>query len=696
MKKSIRIGILALFTLSLAVCLAGASWRPGPYFLSKPEFNPQGQLVAITQPEEGRFFLQILDPSTSKQETRPLPLGLGVGQLVIKKDVQGRLWAIWTEREGSQPKLGLARLGEDLGAPSWLDSPIQPSLPWDCCFDSGGRLWLAWVEDNHSRQDILVRDLDSGQTWTISAGMKEANCPRLLWDAQGSLWIFWTAVRSKQEQIFSRRFSGTAWSPESVLSGEPEHPSITPRAAADPFGNVWLVWSGYDGQDYEILARMWNGQVWSPAMAVTENSGINDVFPGLELAFGVLPVITWVRYTGQDRLAMIRCGNPGEWYDEYELGPLAGEQPFVPLALKDDLAGLVKPDRTSLQGEWFYLPYLSRNPTGKNLPFSRPAPPRQREILIHSGPIYNPNLDESKYIAFGDSITYGVCDEDRIDDPGDYIPDKAYPPRLEALLTQAFGPHQVINAGLPGESTVQGLARIDALLAKYLARYILILEGTNDVIWGDYSQETTSFNLQEMVRKSLDYGLLPALATNIQRYGWYANRPRLTALDIRIRELAGECLIPLVDLFQDFINYPEEDGGYISLYCWGEDRTHPNEKGYQFMAEKWFDRIKCFPFPPAEAQVRRADDDILFFRREGNLIEWRTNPKINDPTQIQEYRIYRKKNAEEPSAFQLLAAVTGKSSYFDSDINLSETYTYVVSTVIADGIEGPTTYPLVR
>jgi lysophospholipase L1-like esterase len=696
MKKSIRIGILALFTLSLAVCLAGASWRPGPYFLSKPEFNPQGQLVAITQPEEGRFFLQILDPSTSKQETRPLPLGLGVGQLVIKKDVQGRLWAIWTEREGSQPKLGLARLGEDLGAPSWLDSPIQPSLPWDCCFDSGGRLWLAWVEDNHSRQDILVRDLDSGQTWTISAGMKEANCPRLLWDAQGSLWIFWTAVRSKQEQIFSRRFSGTAWSPESVLSGEPEHPSITPRAAADPFGNVWLVWSGYDGQDYEILARMWNGQVWSPAMAVTENSGINDVFPGLELAFGVLPVITWVRYTGQDRLAMIRCGNPGEWYDEYELGPLAGEQPFVPLALKDDLAGLVKPDRTSLQGEWFYLPYLSRNPTGKNLPFSRPAPPRQREILIHSGPIYNPNLDESKYIAFGDSITYGVCDEDRIDDPGDYIPDKAYPPRLEALLTQAFGPHQVINAGLPGESTVQGLARIDALLAKYLARYILILEGTNDVIWGDYSQETTSFNLQEMVRKSLDYGLLPALATNIQRYGWYANRPRLTALDIRIRELAGECLIPLVDLFQDFINYPEEDGGYISLYCWGEDRTHPNEKGYQFMAEKWFDRIKCFPFPPAEAQVRRADDDILFFRREGNLIEWRTNPKINDPTQIQEYRIYRKKNAEEPSAFRFLAAVTGKSSYFDSDINLSETYTYVVSTVIADGIEGPTTYPLVR
>jgi lysophospholipase L1-like esterase len=696
MKKSTGTGILALLTLSLPVCLAGAGWRPSPLFLSKPEFNERGQLVAITQPEEGRFFLQILDPSTSKQETRPLSLGLGAGPPVIKKDVQGRLWAIWTETEGPQSKLGLARLGEDLSAPSFLDSPAQPSLPWDCCFDSGGRLWLAWVEENHSRQDILVRDLASGQTWTISLGMKEANCPRLLWDAQGSLWVFWTAVRSKQEQIFSSRFNGTAWSPEALLSGEPEHPSITPRAAADPFGNVWLAWSGYDGQDYEILARMWNGREWSPALAVTENSGANDVFPGLELAFGVLPVITWVRYTGQDRLAMIRCGKPGEWYDESELGSLAGGQPFVPLALKDDMAGLAKPDRTSLQGEWFYLPYLSRTAAGKNLPFSRPVIPRQREILLHSGPIYNPALDESKYIGFGDSITYGVCDEDRIGDPGDYIPDKAYPPRLEALLTQNFGPHQVINAGIPGESTFQGLARIEALLAKYLARYILILEGTNDIIWNDYSLETTSFNLQEMIRKSLDYGLLPALATNIQRYGWYANRPRLNALNIRIRELAGECLIPLEDLFQDFANYPAEDGGDTSLYCWGEDRTHPNEKGYQFMAEKWFDRIKRFPFPPADAQVRRASDDILFFRREGNLIEWRTNPKVSDPTQIQEYRIYRKKNAEEPSAFRLLAAVTGKSFCFDSDINLGEKYTYVVSTVMADGIEGPSTYPLIR
>ncbi len=696
MKKSTGTGILALLILSLPVCLAGAGWRPSPLFLSKPEFNERGQLVAITQPEEGRFFLQILDPSTSKHETRPLSLGLAAGLPVIKKDVQGRLWAVWIEMEGPQPKLGLVRLGENLSASSLLDSPAQPSLPWDCCFDSSGRLWLAWVEENHSRQDILVRDLASGQTWTITSGMKEANCPRLLWDAQGSLWVFWTAVRSKQEQIFSSRFNGTAWSPEALLSGEPEHPSITPRAAADPFGNVWLVWSGYDGQDYEILARMWNGREWSPALTVTENSGANDVFPGLELAFGVLPVITWVRYTGQDRLAMIRCGKPGEWYDESELGSLAGGQPFVPLAVKDDMVGLAKPDGTSLQGEWFYLPYLSRTAAGKNLPFSRPFIPRQREILLHSGPVYNPALDESKYIGFGDSITYGVCDEDRIDDPGDYIPDKAYPPRLEALLTQNFGPHQVANAGVPGESTIQGLARIDALMAKHLARYILILEGTNDIIWNDYSLETTSFNLQEMIRKSLDYGLLPALATCIPRYGVPLNRPRLNGLNIRIRSLAPECSIPLEDLYQDFADYPEEDGGVTSLYCWGEDRTHPNEKGYQFMAEKWFDRIKRFPFPPADAQVRRAADDILFFRKEGNLIEWRTNPKISDPTQIQEYRIYRKKNAEEPSAFRLLAAVSGKSFCFDSDINLAETYTYVVSTVMSDGIEGPTTYPLIR
>ena len=696
MKRKVWPGIALLTTLALSFCLAAAAATPDALNFSKPEFNERGELVAVTQAEEGRFFLHILNPSAGRHEIRTLSLGPGASLPVLKKDAGGRLWAVWTQADGPRFQLGLSRIPEDLEAPTFLDFPGQPSLPWDFCFDADGHGWLAWVEENRSRQEVRLCDINSSQTWTIASGAKEANCPRLLNDAQGSMWVFWTAVKSSQEQIFCRRFDGTAWSPEVQLSAGLDTPNITPRAAADPYGHIWLVWAGYDGQDYEILARVWDGRGWTPTMALTENSGPNDAFPSVDLAFGVVPVISWVRYTDRGPQVMVRCGKPGEWSDESELTNLTGEQPFVPLAIKDDLAGLAWPDQRSLRQEWFFLRDLAKVSGGKSLPLS--LPPFQRPGILppRLGPIYNSGLDENTYIAFGDSITYGVCDEDRIDDPGDYIPDKAYPPRLEALLTQSFGTHRVFNEGWPGESTIQGLARINSLLAKYLARYILILEGTNDIIWNDYSLETTSFNLQEMIRKSLDYGLLPALATNIERYGWNANRPRLYALNIRIRELAGECLIPLEDLYMDFKNYPEDDGGETSLFCWGEDRTHPNEKGYQFMAEMWFQRIKNFPFPPAQAGVSRATDDILFYRAEGNLLEWRDNPKISDPTQIQEFRIYRKKDSDPPSAFKLLAVAAGQHFYFDSEIKPSVVYTYTLSTVLNGGIEGPGTLPLIR
>jgi lysophospholipase L1-like esterase len=691
-------GAWILTWLALGLLLgrpASASSADAVYF-SKPEFNERGKLVVIASPGEGRFLLQIHDPSAATGQSRLFSLGPGASLPVLKKDAYGCLWAIWTQEDGRRFKLGLSRVAEDLEAPAFLDFPGQPFLPWDFCLDADGHGWLAWVEENRSRQDVRLRNLGTAQTWTIASGVREANALRLLTDAHRSLWIFWTAVTSGQEQVFCRRLEGTAWSPEIQLSTGLDIPNITPRMAADAYGHIWLVWAGYDGQDYEILARVWDGRAWTPTVAVTENSGANDVFPSVDLAFGGIPVISWIRYTKQGNRIMVRSGKPGQWSDESELTALAGEQPFVPLAFKDDLAGLAWPDRDSLRPEWFFLPGLVKLSGGISLPLSLPPFPRHRALAPRLGPIYNPDLDENIYIAFGDSITYGVCDEDRIGDPGDYIPDKAYPPRLEAMLTQSFGPHQVVNAGVPGESTFQGLARIDTLLAEHLARYILILEGTNDIIWNDYSLTTTSFNLEQIIRKSLDYGLLPALATNIERYGWYANRPRLHALNIKIRELAVECLIPLEDLYQDFIDYPEDDGGDTSLYCWGEDRTHPNEKGYQFMAEKWFQRIKDFPFPPAQAGVRRAVDDILFFRKEGNLLEWRDNPKINDPAQIQEFRIYRKKNSEAPSAFRLLAAVAGQYSYFDSDIQPNEIYTYTVSTVIPGGIEGPGTLPLIR
>lgn len=676
---------LPLLFLVLSPVEAGAEAS-----FTKPEINERGEIVIIRRTEESRFDLFVLDPAGGRTESAELALGPGTGMPKLKKDSRGRLWAAWIEEDGALIRFAAGLVGPGVRPALRLETRLHPSLPWDWSFDSTDAVWLIWAEEEGGRQSVCVENTATGRTWTVSSSTEEANSLSILEDAMGGVWAFWTAVTPDREQVFSSRFDGSSWSREQMMTPGSKTPNITPRAAAGQDGQIWLVWSGYNGRGYRILARNWVGAKWTPVRAVTSEAEANDVFPWVDLAFGALPVVSWVRYTARGRSEHIRCGEAGAWYEENELSPAPGRPPFVPLAVSGDRAFLVRPDGDSFRGECAPLPFLTGKPRGQFRPPSSFDGPQ----ISLPDLIYNPSLKENVYIAFGDSITYGVCDEDGYDDPGDYIPDKAYPPRLAALLSQSFGPHQVMNEGVPGESTLQGLARLDSRLALHQARYILILEGTNDIIWSDYSLDTTAFNLREMLRRSLEYGLLPALATNIPKYGRNAFPVRLANLNDRIRLLAAERPVPLVDLNKDFSEYPEEDGGPESLYCWGEDRTHPNEKGYQFMAEKWFERIRNFPFPPGGLRGQRAYDEIFFYRAEGNLLEWEDNPKILDPEQIQEYRIYRKKSSDGPSAFRLLSAVAGRRSFFDADIQPDVTYTYVVSTVVSGDLEGPGTQPL--
>lgn len=656
---------------------------------TKPEINERGEIVIVRRTDESRLDLFVLDPADGRIETRELALGSVTGLPKLKKDSRGRLWAAWTEEDGSRRRFALGLVEQEIRPFVRIEISLHPSLPWDCGFDAADTAWLIWVEEEAGRQSVCAANTATGRTWTISSATEEANSLSIIGDAMGGLWAFWTAVTPDREQVFSSRFDGSSWSREQRMTPGSKTPNITPRAAAGSDGRIWLVWSGYDGRGYRILVSNWVGGKWTPARAVTSEPEAVDVFPSVDLAFGDLPVVSWVRYTTRGRSEGIRCGEPGGWHEEIELSSAPGRHPFVPLAVSGDRAFLVRPDSESFRGECAPLPFLTQKPREQEMPpIFIEAPQASLPDLI-----YNPALKENVYIAFGDSITYGICDEDGYDDPGDYIPDKAYPPRLTVLLSQNFGPHQVMNEGVPGESTLQGLARLDSRLVLHQARYILILEGTNDIIWSDYSLDTTAFNLREMLRRSLEYGLLPALATNIPKFGRNAFPVRLTNLNERIRLLAAERPVPLVDLNKDFSEYPEEDGGPESLYCWGEDRTHPNEKGYQFMAEKWFERIRNFPFPPGGFRGQRAYDEIFFYRAEGNLLEWEDNPKILDPEQIQEYRVYRKKSSDSPSAFRLLTTVAGQRFYFDADIDPDVVYTYVVSTVISGDLEGPCAPP---
>ena len=166
---------------------------------------------------------------------------------------------------------------------------------------------------------------------------------------------------------------------------------------------------------------------------------------------------------------------------------------------------------------------------------------------------------------------------------------------------------QVVNWGVTGSNTVQGLARVTSNLNASRAqfperdnRFVLIHYGTNDINDG-ISLQMTNFNLSQMVlRARQQAGFTPVISTILPRSDQSNVIDSLVfSINSQIRSIAAtDANLVLVDLFNAFISYP---GGWPSLIRL-EDfssvlpggrmlRIHPNDLGYLFIAEQWFDQV---------------------------------------------------------------------------------------------------------
>jgi len=187
-------------------------------------------------------------------------------------------------------------------------------------------------------------------------------------------------------------------------------------------------------------------------------------------------------------------------------------------------------------------------------------------------------VEDNKYIAFGDSITGGVGAHE------------GYPSRLQRMLTERVTPSTVINEGVAGERTFRGASRIDDVLNAHNAKYILIMEGTNDVSV-DYSTETIISNLRQMIDKAINFGTTPLIAGLPPRKDNLDDRVKLD-INPAISALAQEKGIIYVDQYTEMAT---NKNAYMSDYL------HPNDAGYELMAEIWCKAIKDnILYPPTD------------------------------------------------------------------------------------------------
>ncbi len=168
-------------------------------------------------------------------------------------------------------------------------------------------------------------------------------------------------------------------------------------------------------------------------------------------------------------------------------------------------------------------------------------------------PIRNLDSSGTTIVAFGDSLIYGVGATQGHD--------------VISLLSQKIG-QPIINKGVSGNTTADGLARIDLVLADN-PKIVILLLGGNDYL-RKVPLDTTFANLGTIIEKIHAHGsavLLLGVRGGLLRdtYGSH------------FEELAEKYQTGFVpNVLDDLIGTPE-------LMA---DTIHPNDKGYIKMAEK--------------------------------------------------------------------------------------------------------------
>ncbi len=162
-------------------------------------------------------------------------------------------------------------------------------------------------------------------------------------------------------------------------------------------------------------------------------------------------------------------------------------------------------------------------------------------------------------VAFGDSLTEGVGTDKA----------NAYPAVLEELIGQG-----VINAGISGETTAQGLTRFEKTLEDYQASLVILLEGGNDILRNHPAAQTKQ-NLAEMVKIAQAHNIQVLLVGVPQKQLFSDTAPFYL-------ELAEEYQVPLeAEIVSDLLRSPQ----------YKSDPIHLNAAGYRKLAEGLYQRL---------------------------------------------------------------------------------------------------------
>jgi lysophospholipase L1-like esterase len=509
----------------------------------------------------------------------------------------GEVWLAWTSAEKSDPERSKLYVSRWAGR-RWTD---PEAVPMDTIQEakhpalaapalsapsaaSGTPLWLAWAGLDGTDYEIFVSRWD-GSSWLapeqVSADDDKATLgdrqPQIAVGQDGRPWLVWTSHQGGvDDEISFSRWTGDGWTPEGLVSRDDNALDLSPSLALDAQGQPWVAWEGTLLEGVEMRSRIllarWDASrsAWTDEVVASSPlaSDVYESSPTIAPAPGGQMHLAWVAGSAGGSALVHAPANDGH----------RTEPQLLATGVADEAAVLTFAADGSAVSLYLAPPFDAGAPVRsaaveKGL---QPLSTWLEEQALLPQPFGDPVWN--RHMAFGDSITWGQY-VDLLPEPGELIP---YPVTLEQALDTRVVESEVVNRGVPGNSTKHGVDRIKPDMETYKPQYLLYMMGTNDVS-RDVEITKVRNNIEwtiTLARHSGVSNLRILIATLIPRVnGAYNDTAEMN--EEAILEAAEDKNVPVCDQWQAFHDY----GPWQDILV---DGVHPDQTGLDLVAETFY------------------------------------------------------------------------------------------------------------
>ena len=125
-----------------------------------------------------------------------------------------------------------------------------------------GAIWLVWITRNVKGEASLHYMVRRANQITLSGVIDTKNSeiysPTILIDSKKFIWVSWSGVDDRDEDIYASYFNGVTWSKILRVNNDNTRPDIRPVLSLNVNGLVEIFWSSLDKEGYRIYRSRWN------------------------------------------------------------------------------------------------------------------------------------------------------------------------------------------------------------------------------------------------------------------------------------------------------------------------------------------------------------------------------------------------------------------------------------------------------